>query len=248
MRWRRIPCAMGEGRVSPASPGLSASMARRAASRALWRVSCLPALLLASIAPVLAESADKIGAARASAIRKLDLQLDFPKPAAPPSIDWGNWNVEIPPAVIWALLAIGAALALWWLSRSILAWPLPRRAKPATAASESTPDETAAEPGLAASAEALARAGRYAEAMHELLLRGLAELRLALAEPFADSFTSREILRRTRLAPQGRQALAEIVARVELSHFGRRQVGEDDYRACRRSFDTLGAALAGTRE
>ncbi len=68
-------------------------------------------------------------------------------------------------------------------------------------------------------ADELAAAGRFVEAMHVLLLQGLAEIRQRLDEQFADSLTSREILRSTRLSDAGRSSLRDIVARVELDLF-----------------------------
>ena len=193
-----------------------------------------------------AETSDTIVRARDAAIRKLDLQLDFPKPDTPPGLHWNLGFPDIPPVVFWVLLAVGVALALWSLRDSILSWGLPGRSPRPDEAGESGETDDAHDSGLTASADALARAGRYGEAIHALLLQSLAEIRAALAEPFADSLTSREILRGTRLAPEGRRSLAEIISHVELTHFGGRAAGEADYLACRRSFDALGAALAAT--
>lgn len=193
-----------------------------------------------------AQSADKIGTARTAAIQKLDIQTEFPTTKPPPEpINWGHWNFTIPPELLWVLLAVLIAVAIWMLWEPLIGIRLPRRAQRLTAASsEGAAEEAVTEAGLAASADALARAGRYAEAIHELLMQSLAEIRAGLREEFADSLTSREILRSTRLAPEGRRALGELIGRVELSHFGYRAMGEADYLACRRSFDELGAALA----
>src|SRR5579864_221876 len=223
---------MGRDRESPTSPNLSAPMGRRGVVG-----SCIASLLLLSFlitAGAAGATVEKIDTARTDAIHKLDLQLDFPKPTTPPEpINWGHWNFEIPPVFLWALLGLLIALALWWLREPLLSLRLQRRAKRPEVTSESTVGEETAEAGLAASADALARAGRYAEAIHELLLQSLTEIRAGLQEQFADSLTSREILRSTSLASEGRRALAEIIGRVEWSHFGRRDVGEADYLACR---------------
>jgi hypothetical protein len=208
----------------------------------------IAALHFIPVATALAQTADKIGTARTDAIRRLDLQTEFPKVKPPPEpINWGHWNFTIPPELLWILLAGLIVVAIWMLWEPLTGLRLPQRAKrrPETSSESTEGEEAAAEPGLAASAEALARAGRYAEAIHELLMQSLAEIRAGLQEQFADSLTSREILRSTRLAPEGRRALSDIIRRVELSHFGQREVGEADYLVCRRSFDELGAALAG---
>jgi hypothetical protein len=96
-----------------------------------------------------------------------------------------------------------------------------------------------------AAADELAREGRYAEAMHVLLLRGLADIRARLDEPFADSLTSREILRSTRLPERARDSLRDVVGRVEWTYFGEYPAGQEDYAACRVSFNALEQALHG---
>ena len=91
----------------------------------------------------------------------------------------------------------------------------------------------------APAADELAGEGRYVEAMHVLLLNALAEIRRRVGEHFADSLTSREILRRANLPGEGRVLLRDLITRVELSYFGAYPAERDDYLACRRSFDLL---------
>lgn len=92
-------------------------------------------------------------------------------------------------------------------------------------------------------ADDLARQGDFAEAMHVLLLQSVGELRRRLDVSIAESLTSREILYRIGLAPIERAIFADIIHRVEISYFGGHLPGEDDYLACRRSFETLSDAL-----
>ena len=61
-------------------------------------------------------------------------------------------------------------------------------------------------------------------------------VRRRLDEQFADSLTSREILRSTRLPSEGREPLREIIARVERTYFGEYAAGPQDYMACREQF------------
>jgi len=86
-------------------------------------------------------------------------------------------------------------------------------------------------------AEALAAAGRYADAIHALLLETL--LALSRAARLAPSFTSREILSRVPLPPRAREALAGLVEAVEISRFGGVAAEERDYRACLSRFHTF---------
>jgi hypothetical protein len=94
-------------------------------------------------------------------------------------------------------------------------------------------------------ADEFAAQGRFVEAMHVLLLQGLAAIRAGLDEEFADSLTSREILRRARLSDPGRASLRDIVNRVEWTYFGQYPAALADYQACRASFNTLTQALHG---
>jgi hypothetical protein len=96
-----------------------------------------------------------------------------------------------------------------------------------------------------ADADELAKRGAYAEAMHVLLLRSVAELRRGLAAPIAASLTSREILALVKLPPPGRDKLADIISRVEITYFGAREPEAGEYFACRDSFDTLTRILRG---
>lgn len=88
-------------------------------------------------------------------------------------------------------------------------------------------------------ADDFARSGNFAEAMHTLLLQSIGELRGRLAIPISVSLTSREILHKAPLPPEGRSAFADIIGRVEISYFGTHEPSADEYEACRRSFDAL---------
>src|SRR5262249_37057872 len=96
-----------------------------------------------------------------------------------------------------------------------------------------------------AAADDLARQGRFVDAMHVLLLQGLADMRRYLGEQHPDSLTSREILRSTKISDAGREPLRDIISRVEWSYFGKPPAEREDYAACRASFDALARALHG---
>jgi hypothetical protein len=81
-------------------------------------------------------------------------------------------------------------------------------------------------------AEALARAGRFGEAIHVLLLRTLEELVRRLERPLPRSKTSREILVEVRLPDEARGALSHLVSAVEVSFFGGSEPGASDYQVC----------------
>ena len=88
--------------------------------------------------------------------------------------------------------------------------------------------------------ERLARAGAFAEAIHLMLLRALEALRHRLGTSWAKSLTSREIARRSELAPTDRSALKMLVGAVEISKFGGKSANEQIYRACLDQYRLIG--------
>jgi len=188
-------------------------------------------------------SAAAAAQAARDSIRDLGLQHQLP-----PNSSDDLWNVSFPPELLWAVLVAGLLLVLYafrdmlpiwrlWTGRG---WESPGAADHPQALAQSSAD-------VAAAADDLGRQGRFVEAMHMLLLLSLGEIRRHLGEQFADSLTSREILRGARLPAPGRASLREIVARVEWTYFGGYPATMEDYTACRQSFDTLRGILRGER-
>jgi len=91
-------------------------------------------------------------------------------------------------------------------------------------------------------ADELARAGKYAEAIHTLLLRTLIELVRATRTRVPASLTSREILERVPLVPAARAALYQLVSTVEVTHFGDDVPSAADYDRCRHEFQAFAQA------
>lgn len=184
-----------------------------------------------------AQSPDPEKAAKA-AVRALDLQTELPHRHSIEPI-----NLRLPQEVVWLLLACGAAFVLYAL-RDSLVWR--RRAGDDwdDAGIDGQSGGARSDADALASADELARQGRFVDAMHTLLLQSLADIRRRLGIEFADSLTSREILRGTRLPPQGRASLREIVASVEWTYFGGYPAALADYSACRKSFEDLRQVLA----
>jgi hypothetical protein len=172
------------------------------------------------------------------AVRRLDLQTELSREPEP-----FDWQLKLPPEVLWFVVIVGVAVLLYAFRDMIPALRVGRDR-------DWTPDEAgsteaqAREPAIAlGAADALAAQGRFAEAMHVLLLHALAVIRRRLDEPFADSMTSREILRSRHLPDGLRAPLREVVGRVEWSYFGEHPAAHDDYAACRASFATFAEAL-----
>jgi hypothetical protein len=93
-------------------------------------------------------------------------------------------------------------------------------------------------------ADELAAAGRYTEAMHQLLQDTVAALRRRLAAEISDALTSREILRALDLRPAERGAFRDMIARVEQTWFAQRSAALDDYDAVRACFAVVAAGTA----
>jgi hypothetical protein len=195
--------------------------------------------LLAS--PLAAQTQDPRAAAE-QAIRRLDLQTELPRdPEATPL------RIQLPVQVIWLMAALGVGLLLYMFKDMLPALGFAARGD--LADEEEGTGGTVAKPPeqVLAAADDLARQGRFVDAMHVLLLQGLADIRRHLGEQFADSLTSREILRSTKLSEAGRGPLQDIITRVEWTYFGKYPADREDYAACRASFDALAHALHGRR-
>ena len=126
------------------------------------------------------------------------------------------------------LIVVAVLLIVGWIAREAVE----RRRRSSVAARPETAAGAAAAPQLALSfddASRLAAEGRYAEAVHALLLaaiRHFAERSRTAVQP---SRTSRELVRTLPLGPEAREAFGELVRTVELSLFGGAPVGAEDY-------------------
>lgn len=134
--------------------------------------------------------------------------------------------------LLWTLLAV--VVAMFVLS---LVERLRYRGGEAAAAEPEPGDEGAAERAALVArplgdAEALASQGRYAEAIHALLLRTIEELARSLPAGLPRAFTSREIVGRVPMPQSARGALSELVAAVELCYFGTGVPGAAEYQGC----------------
>jgi hypothetical protein len=212
-----------------------------AAREALGATLIAASALVIAAGPLAAQTPQQVQQAADDAIHRLDLQTEFPRGPEPL-----NWHFELPPETLWVVIAIAIAVLLYAFRDLVPFW------RPgggdAWAEQEGAPGVTA--PGNEAvileAADELAARGRFIEAMHMLLLQGLAHLRQRLDQKFSDSLTSREILYSTNLPEAARASLRDVVTRVELTYFGRQPAGLADYTACRESFHALTRSLYGS--
>jgi hypothetical protein len=168
--------------------------------------------------------ADHIRERAAAILHDRAYQTSLPAKQTPVALDLPlDWLRFLFGALLWAGLAVLVVLAVVWVARR-----LGRPARDVTAP-EPAPAEAAADIVIE-SAAALAAEGRYAEAIHALLLETLQAL--SRAARLAPSLTSREIVERVPLAQAARDALAGLVEAVELSWFGGVTPGEAEYGWC----------------
>lgn len=86
-------------------------------------------------------------------------------------------------------------------------------------------------------ADALAREGRFAEAVHLLLFRSIEDVQARLDGGVPTSLTAREIAGLGSLPDRARRALKPIIQIVENSFFGGRDVDADGWQSARRSYE-----------
>jgi hypothetical protein len=96
---------------------------------------------------------------------------------------------------------------------------------------------------LLADADALAAEGRFAEAAHLLLLRGVQDIRDHRPGLLRPALTSRDIAGLDALPAQAREAFGAIARIVERSFFGGRDLAADDWGQCRGAYERF--ALGG---
>ena len=142
--------------------------------------------------------------------------------------------------IVYGVLAVAIVMVLLWLVRDL------RRGSDAEAlAGEEVPQPTVDQGVIerpVGDADELARAGRYADAIHTLYLRTLVELVRATRTRVPASLTSREILDRVPLVPAARAALYQLVSTVEVTYFGDEVPGAADYERCRGEFQRFAEA------
>lgn len=103
---------------------------------------------------------------------------------------------------------------------------------------EFRPDAVAAR-SLLEEADALAKAGRFSEAVHLLLFRSIQDIQLKRGDGVPPSLTAREIGGLSSLPERARGALSPIIAIVERSFFGGRNVDEQNWKSARDSYESF---------
>ena len=193
--------------------------------------------------------------AKAHARLVADKSTQFELPAfVPPEIpawikptgEFFKWLLPAFPYIFWGAVALVVGLVVWFIvneSRGMaFRWPWQRKPG-AEEEAEWAPDETAAR-ALLTEAEALAAAGRYAEAARLLLRRSVEDIARRRPEFLKPSVTARDISVADAIPGGARKAFAAIARVVEVSAFGSASVSADAWTECRAAYGEF--ALAGS--
>ncbi len=214
------PATRGAVPFLAVAPGICLSLPRRA-FYAPRRMSLLAGI--AAALPSAAVAEEEIRRRAGEILGAGDYQTELPHPITPIAFDLPLGPLALLLRILlWGAVGLLAFLAIAWLAR--------RLAPGARDVEVAEPSAAAPVPIPIASAEALAAQGRWAEAIHALLLETLEAL--SRAARLAPSLTSREIVARVALPERAREALSGLVLAVEVSRFGGVGAAEDDYRAC----------------
>lgn len=143
--------------------------------------------------------------------------------------------------LLWTVIVIGAGAILWALYNRIRHgdWRLRpiwnARAAELEDGEDWSPDEAGARSWLE-EADALAREGRFAEAIHHLLFRSVDDIAARRPAVVRPSLTSRELAAAQEIPSRARELFAGIARLVERSLFGGRAVGEVDWLRAREAY------------
>ncbi|AUW58210.1 DUF4129 domain-containing protein [Sphingobium sp. SCG-1] len=146
--------------------------------------------------------------------------------------------------ILWSLIAAAAVLLLWTIYDRVRhgVWQLPRlpRRRFATAAQIGADDTWSPKAAPARAwlkeADALAAQGRFADAVHHLLMRSVEDLARRRPQIVRPALTSRELAAIEAIPSAPRRLFAEIATVVERSLFGERPVNADEWALCRSAY------------
>lgn len=145
-------------------------------------------------------------------------------------------------SIFWLVVALAAGGLIFLIVARLAGWfGRDRSTPPAPEAPEWRPEKAAAR-GLLGDADALAAAGRYAEAAHLLLHRGIADIEERRPATIRKALTSRDIAALPAIPPSPAAAFAAIVRAVERSLFGGRPLDEPAWLDCRAAYERFAFA------
>jgi hypothetical protein len=191
----------------------------------------------------------KLAVAHEALLKTRGMQFDFAgMPAPPPPPSWLGPLLEVLkaiapvlPYIFWGGVILGAALILYFVARELVPDRWFRRRKAEVAATDWRPEPEKAR-ALLEDADGLAAAGRFEEAIHLLLFRSIDDLRARRPGAVKPALTSRDIAGLETLPVAPRDAFARLARAVELTFFGGRPAGADEFGAARRDYEAFAFA------
>ena len=159
--------------------------------------------------------------------------------------DWvGGMMPDAPFArfLLWTVLAVAAATLLVLLYMRLRhgewRWPWGKGETPELIPAEEEEWRPEAAPARSwlEEADALAAKGRFAEAIHHLLLRSIDDISRRRPRLVRPALTSRELSASDGMPAAARQLFAAIAGLVERSLFGGREVGQADWNQARTAY------------
>jgi len=159
----------------------------------------------------------------------------------------GSFLPDLPYAsiLLWTVLAIAAGLLIWMVVERVRhgEWRLPRRRRRGQGVAGTQEEEDADwQPDAAPArswlqeADALAAQGRYAEAVHHLLIRSVEDIARRRPGLVTPALTSRELAATDGLPGGVRMLFAGIAKLVERSLFGGRPVSLQEWQVAREDY------------
>jgi len=196
---------------------------------------------------------DALDKAHEAYLKNTDLQLERPEweeaalPPPPPPPPWLKWLADLLSALspLFGYLFIAIIIAviggvLYFIFGEALRV---RFGKSGAGKVDEADDElidvrpdAAMARGLLEEADALARAGKFAEAVHLLLFRSIEDIQTRLEGGVPKSLTAREIGDLQHLPERAKHGLGPIIVIVERSFFGGREVDADGWQEARTSY------------
>jgi len=141
--------------------------------------------------------------------------------------------------IFWLGLAAIVLAILWFIGRELIRIRLPERTDRLNITDDAWRPAPAAALALLSDADALAAEGRFAEAVHLLLLRSINDIDGRLPNTVRPALTARDIAGLDRLPAAARPAFYRITRVVESSLFGGRPVDRAAFTDCRAAYEAF---------
>lgn len=141
--------------------------------------------------------------------------------------------------IFWLGLAALVLAVLWFIAREVIRIRLPGKTDKLVIADDGWRPAPGVALALLSDADALAAEGRFAEAVHLLLLRSINDIDGRLPNAVRPALTARDIAGLSRLPAAARPAFDRIARVVESSLFGGRPVDQAAFTDCRAAYEAF---------